>query len=349
MLTFEPPEGYARTCLVQAELGCKNTPCGSEDPNIKVTNLTLACDVIVNNVTLANDTTSFKWMVGCTDTVEEPEQEVSTKGPTVTPRRRYNLASTTDYIRSTQRLTPLPEPSCLVRYIVGAGKTPFGFSYLLNVETSGDVSLTHDSSLSSWNSIRCSVPQETGLISENTLAASAENPSSGGSDSTQDAQCQVEVSCYNKFVFSNGVCGQPVLLMLEVKAAPGIEQADFRLGMEEFVNTSGILVDSEVILWQDPATCIGEGHEGQGNTTNVYYGLYYLLYDNSESRAPNQIPMMENLQTALLQLSISGKNLTDVFEPITLCALLKDETEINIGIQLMADIGVDIFRLRNRY
>ncbi|GFS04424.1 hypothetical protein ElyMa_001175400 [Elysia marginata] len=341
---FEPPSDtlVRRPCLPQSLLVCFEAK-ASLSKTIQIANLTLACEVL--QATATNKSTTFQWMERSPETnTTEGDQEVTTQVGTRTTKRRYNLASTTDYLRSMEiwnEIVKPQNPHCKISFLFDVDKTPLDFSYLLKLESPGNIRITPKKQNRVWDFIDCTAPQGSGASHENAKESGlvAEND-----DIIERKPCQVDVKCTNSLVFANGICEEPVLLMLEVTATPETNHEDFRLGMERLIDASKILSDPNVILRQDPATCLENGTDESENTTkaSVYYGLYDIIdFQRVASEGvATSLPMMKDLRTAMAELVSSGKNLTEMIERIELCALVKAPDDWNwssIGMQLMRD------------
>ncbi|RUS70704.1 hypothetical protein EGW08_021536 [Elysia chlorotica] len=339
---FEPPEStQPRTCLPQTELACIDMDM-LVALQFKIANLTVACDLMVNNMTLRNASASFEWRAD--RTMDNVQVQTMTGLPvTRTTRRRYNLASTTEYT------TPMglrgsmekdPAQPCYVNFKIDSGKRPMGFSYLLNMEERGELSIMPTTDLKSWNSVTCS---------DASQPDSEDAGDSGDFGMTQGGSCHVEVDCIVGLIFANDVCSDPVVLMLELTAATGIAPEDFQLGVENLISSSGILTHPEVVLWQDPNTCIGQGRGGSSSQSTVYYGLYIVVHIDPNWSRVNNFPVKKSLQTALSGFSMKNLTVADVFQRAKLCILLQNDTRRSLGNELMRNEGIDPISMQDMY
>ena len=275
-LIFNPPHSNSRSCLTQTVLSCEEELKG-EAGSLFVQNLTHACEIIVYKKLLVNKTALFKWELKTTEEgtmVRESDADLFLG----TSQNINNLFSTTAYTlapRSTKIM--FFKPYCVMAFVVDADRTPFAFSYLLNVKESGGASLVPDTKPASWESITCDIPANLGpeAIDEDLTQTRETN--------TLARSCQLEVNCGNGLLYSNGFCQRPYLLLLEVHAAVGIDPEIFRVAMEIFINSSKVLTKKDTFLWQDPASCFDHQEGEIGSNTSSYYGLYYILRDPSFS------------------------------------------------------------------
>ena len=338
-LVLKPAQSNSRSCLKRTVLSCKEAQ-NNMGGDLTVRNLTQACEVIVYNKSLVNNNTAlFKWEL---ETIEEDDF-----GPDLissTTKKKYNLLSTTAYtlIPSNTKDT-IFKPYCVMTFVVDADRTPFAFSYLLNMKGSGSASLVPDAGLTSWESITCDIPANLGpeAIDEDLTQTRDTN--------TLARSCQLEVICQNGLLYSNGLYRRPALLLLEVHAAVGIDPEIFRVGMEILINSSKVLTKKDTFLWQDPASCFGHQEGEIGSNTSSYYGLYYILQDPPFSRAHKRIPLIGELGVTLGAHSVENHTLVDLFQNIKLCALVSNLNETNFGWNLMLQKGENIDYLRDTY
>ena len=330
-LIFEPPHKDARNCLTKVTLHCPRLT-----PDFVVRNLTLACKTIANNAMLfQNDSAFFEW-----DWYNA--SEIKNTSITLGPRTKYgSFTGSTLFPTSEYLISDAPQqvdPYCTSSFRIDTDKTPFAFSYLLDLQTEGQTSLTAYTGLISWQSISCKSPKISSQEEIDKKEIATDIPD------IEKESCRVEVRCKDIYTLTNGACDLPFVLMLDITAAASTDQEEFRLGVEKFIKHSEILSHQSMYLWQDPISCISQRSGGL-----VYYGLYYILRHSVQVSLNNRLPLMEQLGKALTKLAQENSTVSDIFEETKLCAIFTNGNESSYGKTLLREKGRDKDYLINTY
>ncbi|GFS02234.1 hypothetical protein ElyMa_006440200 [Elysia marginata] len=341
-LVFEPPAAvYARSCLVQTVLACEEE---EDTPAVVfvVQNVSTACAMIVDNVTLRNESLSFKWRSESNLTDNVPETATETP-PIRTTRKRYNLLSTTSFTTTgagnIDHGQKVFEPFCAISFRLLTVKVKFQFSYLLNMKESGSASLDSRVRLSTWKSISCDANSPENLESLNANSRIS---------NFEDEPCQLDVTCQDTLISANGLCIQPALMLLEVNASSEVDYENVRLSVETLIDSSKVLSsNNKPLIWQDQASCFSRSQEELGLNASAYFGIYYIL--THADHGTYKLPLMRELGRALYELSEDNQPLADVFENTKLCALLPNFERNNYGWVLMKEKAPDMDLIRNKH
>ncbi|GFS27529.1 hypothetical protein ElyMa_005278400 [Elysia marginata] len=336
---FEPSQKNARSCLAETVLICDER---ESFPTFIVKNLKTACAMIVDNATLLNASFSFKWRME--SNVTEDDKPEPTTEPTIgTTKRKYNIASTTEYYKGTLGLqytgmNTIFEPSCVISFRTPAQKNKFAFSYLLNIKEAGSISLESTQMLSPFKSITCNLNSQK---SRESLGSKIKD------SDAHDMLCPLNVTCQESLVSANGICAKPELMLLEVNALPGMDYQNLRLGVETLINSSNVLRIRDPLIWQDSSSCFSRHPQEIGLNTSSYFGLYYILRNSFPPTG--KLPMLKELRKALAKVTANNQSLVDIFANTKLCAILANLDMDNFGLKVLREKGQDIDFLRDNY
>ncbi|GFN99004.1 hypothetical protein PoB_002551000 [Plakobranchus ocellatus] len=204
------------------------------------------------------------------------------------------------------------DPECSHYFALSLDSTSksFAFSYLLNVQDSGSVSILANDFMSSWKEISCH-PFPDGKLEGGTLVGQTE----------VDPPCETVITCSPGKLPIKDACFSPMAVLLQVTSVPGANVEDFQNAVVEAYNFSKILLHPQIRLALDPASCAINNTERSDKTNEInYYGIHHIFnLDRNFVFDGNELPFVHALTLSFNRLNMNNWSQASTLDYFKLC------------------------------
>ncbi|GFO24129.1 hypothetical protein PoB_005063400 [Plakobranchus ocellatus] len=336
-----------RTSMPEALITCENAGVSKQ---VRILNLTQVCIYVygsgdftsslqrssIDRATTERSDTVFSHAEGIDNNTPVRARKIKQFSST---KKRFNLLSTTENPHRTSASVEPREEGCSAYYKLSFDITrkPFTFSYLLDIDTSGSISVAPDGFMTNWEKLSCKISPEESL--DSNKHRSEESKTKG------DLACEADITCVDGMMYANGDCYLPFAALLQVHSHSGVNADDFKNAVANVYNFSKILQHSQIGLALDPASCFSNNSEnGRGNNERIsYYGIYYIFnLDENVDFNKDQLPLTKSITNSFNSLNFKNRSQFNTVDNFRLCFVGRGDNSTSMSLFVARERETDV-------